>query len=605
MAGATLLAAGCNSPELIASSISLFIAHSTVGAGTIVGSAPFNILGITGASVLAVGGLTLPASMMVRESFFLFAVLAAFTYVMADQRIYWQEALFLASIYFVYVAACIFWSKIVGCCSKTSTDPDGGKKYAPLVDEAPKDSTPKSMSGMLLKQSRFYAYAPVGRAGGYAWRSKYVSLDATSESRPLVVAPLGHDGTPAEHLYRSINLAAAYEIELVVGGAAAALGYTVPNELHIHTRTKVGGRRMVDKEWPDDIKPIYNLRHSIGGGAAMRGAAGADPSMTRLEGLDAKAITKLNPVEKPLRLRRMISYSGPHNAPSKNIEQEHVFRLMPGEDPRLLHRWYEALSAKSAELRKKRPKAAIGIGAADEPEEEGDEDIDEAEGEHDEHNVWAVPPTFFGVIMWLLTLPLIAPIHLTVPDVRKHENKYLLTCLMSLVWLIILATLMTHALESIGWIIHFGATVMGLTLRAMGTSFPNLYASVLAAQAARARWPSCRPSRPTSSTFASPSASCGSSSRRAASASWHAGRHAGVSLVRWLLHAGRRRALVPASARSTRRARRERLAVGHGPRHRRRRRAHPRYAHALPRQDPVVLRLHSTARVRGVLHLRC
>ena len=483
VAGATLLAAGCNSPELIASSISLFIAHSTVGAGTIVGSAPFNILGITGASVLAVGGLTLPASMMVRESFFLFAVLAAFTYVMADQRIYWQEALFLASIYFVYVAACIFWSKIVGCCSKTTTDPDGGKKYAPLVDEAPKDSTPKSMSGMLLKQSRFYAYAPVGRAGGYAWRSKYVSLDATSESRPLVVAPLGHDGTPAEHLYRSINLAAAYEIELVVGGAAAALGYTVPNELHIHTRTKVGGRRMVDKEWPDDIKPIYNLRHSIGGGAAMRGAAGADPSMTRLEGLDAKAITKLNPVEKPLRLRRMISYSGPHNAPSKNIEQEHVFRLMPGEDPRLLHRWYEALSAKSAELRKKRPKAAIGIGAADEPEEEGDEDIDEAEGEHDEHNVWAVPPTFFGVIMWLLTLPLIAPIHLTVPDVRKHENKYLLTCLMSLVWLIILATLMTHALESIGCIIHFGATVMGLTLGAMGTSFPNLYASVLAAQA--------------------------------------------------------------------------------------------------------------------------
>ena len=36
--------------------------------------------------------------------------------------------------------------KIVGCCSKATSDPDGGKKYAPLVDEAPKDSTPKSMS---------------------------------------------------------------------------------------------------------------------------------------------------------------------------------------------------------------------------------------------------------------------------------------------------------------------------------------------------------------------------------------------------------------------------------------------------------------------------
>ena len=484
VAGATLLAAGCNSPELIASSISLFIAHSTVGAGTIVGSAPFNILGITGASVLAVGGLTLPWSMMAREATALFSVLAAFIYVMQDSRIYWYEALGLASIYLVYVAVCVFWSRILNCFSSSSpsadADASGRTQYAQLADEAPPGKV-HSKAGMLLKQSRFYAYAPVGRAGGFAWRSKYISLDADSKDRPLVIAPLGHDGTPVEHLYRAINLAAAYEIELTNNAT----------ELHINTRVRVGGRRKLDKEWTADIQPVFRRSASISGAAAMGGSKALDPSMARLEGSD-KAKLAVNPVEKPLRLRRIMSYSGPHNAPSKYIENQHVFRVHPGADKAILKEWYDALRAKAAALRAARAKTApkggllaFGVAALEGPDddEEDDEDIDEAEGEHDEHNVWAIPPSPMGAIMWLITIPLVAPIHATVPDVRRHEDRYAFTCLMSLVWLIILATIMTSALEAIGCIIHFDATVMGLTLGAMGTSFPNLYASVLAAQA--------------------------------------------------------------------------------------------------------------------------
>merc|ERR1739841_226305 len=39
VAGATLMAAGCNAPELFASMIGVFVDHSTVGAGTVIGSA--------------------------------------------------------------------------------------------------------------------------------------------------------------------------------------------------------------------------------------------------------------------------------------------------------------------------------------------------------------------------------------------------------------------------------------------------------------------------------------------------------------------------------------------------------------------------------------
>lgn len=68
VAGATLLAAGCNAPEFIASIISIFVSHSTVGAGTVVGSAPFNLMCICGATSLAIGGkLSLDGSMVARE----------------------------------------------------------------------------------------------------------------------------------------------------------------------------------------------------------------------------------------------------------------------------------------------------------------------------------------------------------------------------------------------------------------------------------------------------------------------------------------------------------------------------------------------------------
>lgn len=73
VAGATLLAAGCNSPEFFSSIIGIFIADSTVGVGTVMGSAPFNVYCITAGAALAVGGaLHLDPWLMGRELIALF-----------------------------------------------------------------------------------------------------------------------------------------------------------------------------------------------------------------------------------------------------------------------------------------------------------------------------------------------------------------------------------------------------------------------------------------------------------------------------------------------------------------------------------------------------
>ena len=48
VAGATFMAAGGSAPELFTSLFGVFIARSSVGIGTIVGSAVFNILFVIG-----------------------------------------------------------------------------------------------------------------------------------------------------------------------------------------------------------------------------------------------------------------------------------------------------------------------------------------------------------------------------------------------------------------------------------------------------------------------------------------------------------------------------------------------------------------------------
>jgi K+-dependent Na+/Ca+ exchanger-like protein len=72
VAGATLVAFACNGPELLTNVCAIFLTKSSVGMGTIVGSAIFNVLCITAACPLASpsGSLTVPKVSFLRDAFF-------------------------------------------------------------------------------------------------------------------------------------------------------------------------------------------------------------------------------------------------------------------------------------------------------------------------------------------------------------------------------------------------------------------------------------------------------------------------------------------------------------------------------------------------------
>nr|XP_025043595.1 sodium/potassium/calcium exchanger 1 [Pelodiscus sinensis] len=104
VAGATFMAAGGSAPELFTSLIGVFISHSNVGIGTIVGSAVFNILFVIGTCALFSREiLHLTWWPLFRDvSFYILDLLMLILFFL-DSFIVWWESLLLLSAYALYV----------------------------------------------------------------------------------------------------------------------------------------------------------------------------------------------------------------------------------------------------------------------------------------------------------------------------------------------------------------------------------------------------------------------------------------------------------------------------------------------------------------------
>lgn len=113
-AGATLMAIGSSAPELFVAVIALVRpgGHESVGAGTIVGSALFNILVIVGASAVVKKAI-LCWQPVVRDSIFYSLSIIILIFSFLDGKIIFREALVFVILYLVYVLTVIKWRKIL------------------------------------------------------------------------------------------------------------------------------------------------------------------------------------------------------------------------------------------------------------------------------------------------------------------------------------------------------------------------------------------------------------------------------------------------------------------------------------------------------------
>lgn len=144
VAGATFMAAGGSAPELFTSLIGVFIAHSNVGIGTIVGSAVFNILFVIGMCALfSREVLHLTWWPLFRDVSFYILDLIMLIIFFLDNVIMWWESMMLVGGYTVYVIFMKFNVQIE-CAFKTQLHKHRNIVKIIAVEESEKVSPPSS-----------------------------------------------------------------------------------------------------------------------------------------------------------------------------------------------------------------------------------------------------------------------------------------------------------------------------------------------------------------------------------------------------------------------------------------------------------------------------
>ncbi len=114
MAGSTLMAAGSSAPELAVALFAILMAghHEAIGVGTIVGSALFNILVITGVVMYIKGKAKLVWQPIFRDIIFYIIAILIIGYVFHSGEVNLLSGLLMMATYVVYVIVVYYWKRL-------------------------------------------------------------------------------------------------------------------------------------------------------------------------------------------------------------------------------------------------------------------------------------------------------------------------------------------------------------------------------------------------------------------------------------------------------------------------------------------------------------
>uniref|UniRef100_A0A4W2GTB5 Solute carrier family 24 member 2 n=1 Tax=Bos indicus x Bos taurus TaxID=30522 RepID=A0A4W2GTB5_BOBOX len=357
VAGATFMAAGGSAPELFTSLIGVFIAHSNVGIGTIVGSAVFNILFVIGMCALFSREiLNLTWWPLFRDVSFYIIDLIMLIIFFLDNFIMWWESLLLLTAYFGYVVFMKFNVQV--------------------------ERWVKQMIN----------------------RNKVVKVTAP-EAQPKVKPRLQRGGSSAS-LHNSLMRNSIFQ-------------------LMIHTLDPLAEGRFREKA--SILHKIAKKKCQVDENERQNGAA--------------------NHVEK-IELPNSTS-TEVEMTPSSDASE-------PVQNGNLSHS-IEAAEAQTTET---------------------------GEDEEDQPLSLAWPSDPRKQVTFLIVLPIVFPLWITLPDVRKPSSRkfFPITFFGSISWIAVFSYLMVWWAHQVGETIGISEEIMGLTILAAGTSIPDLITSVIVAR---------------------------------------------------------------------------------------------------------------------------
>ncbi|XP_015256166.1 PREDICTED: sodium/potassium/calcium exchanger 1 isoform X1 [Cyprinodon variegatus] len=428
VAGATFMAAGGSAPELFTSLIGVFIAHSNIGIGTIVGSAVFNILFVIGMCALFSREiLHLTWWPLFRDVSFYILDLILLIIFFLDNVIMWWESMMLVACYSLYV---VFM------------------KFNVQLEREFKTQLHKHKS--------------------------IVKVIAVEE--PEKTNGEGEDNAPpAPEDKNRLKL----KPSLQRGGSSASLhNSTMRNtifQLMIHTLDPLG-----DGKFKDKVETLNNVarRKSVSKPQDKSEAKGGTIEETKEpEAAPAKdAEKKEQPEEKKvLPTHDLLAFKKPRSQSLIPVYDDVPAEQGGSED------------SDNSDSEEDDSEEDDSEEESDESSEEEDkeEDKEEEEGEKEDDPLslqW--PDTPRKQATYLFLLPIVFPLWLTVPDVRNQKSRkfFVFTFLGSIMWIAIFSYLMVWWAHQVGETIGISEEIMGLTILAAGTSIPDLITSVIVAR---------------------------------------------------------------------------------------------------------------------------
>uniref|UniRef100_A0A803YJ49 Solute carrier family 24 member 2 n=1 Tax=Meleagris gallopavo TaxID=9103 RepID=A0A803YJ49_MELGA len=359
VAGATFMAAGGSAPELFTSLIGVFISHSNVGIGTIVGSAVFNILFVIGMCALFSREiLNLTWWPLFRDVSFYIVDLILLIIFFLDNLIMWWESLTLLTAYFCYVTF---------------------MKFNVQVEEWVKK---------ILNRNKV---------------EKATTGDAEGKTKPRL-----QRGGSSASLHNSLMRNSIFQLMIhTLDPLAEELG-SYGNLKYYDTMTEEGKF----KERASILHKIAKKKCQVEDSERQNGAANHEKG--------AKVEVAVTPP----------SDSGP-----------------------------------------------VQNGIAHNADEENEEDEDQPLS-------LAWPDTPRKQLTYLLVLPIVFPLWVSLPDVRNPRSRkfFPITFFGSISWIAFFSYLMVWWAHQVGETIGISEEIMGLTILAAGTSIPDLITSVIVAR---------------------------------------------------------------------------------------------------------------------------
>ncbi|XP_019270932.2 sodium/potassium/calcium exchanger 2 isoform X1 [Panthera pardus] len=386
VAGATFMAAGGSAPELFTSLIGVFIAHSNVGIGTIVGSAVFNILFVIGMCALFSREiLNLTWWPLFRDVSFYIVDLIMLIIFFLDNVIMWWESLLLLTAYFGYV---VFM------------------KFNVQVERWVKQ--------MINRNKVVKVTAPEAQAKSSTARDK--------DEPALPAKPRLQRGGSSASLHNSLMRNSIFQLMIhTLDPLAEELG-SYGKLKYYDTMTEEGRFR----EKASILHKIAKKKCQVDENERQNGAA-----------------NHVEKIELP-------------NSTSTEVEMTPTSDASePVQNGNLSHTM-EAAEAQTTETG-----------------EEEDQPLSLA---------WPSNPR--KQVTFLIVLPIVFPLWITLPDVRKPSSRkfFPITFFGSITWIAVFSYLMVWWAHQVGETIGISEEIMGLTILAAGTSIPDLITSVIVAR---------------------------------------------------------------------------------------------------------------------------